>query len=325
MKRRTFVTGLGAAGLCAPWIIAGGNPLVEPEFRPLVPVFDRLPDALAAEALVALPYVVGSLPVKAYPLVIGLGEAAQPLVDQALTNPLLPLDAGLYRTGAASAHGATDWLTQRLESCEVAVLLVDAADPRALAECRDWAWKLAYDDVFLRVAVLLNASGPVEQRGRRAAVGTLLHGVIEVWTHGATLSAAQTVQFLLPGLAFELPGTIGGRGNADWLFSEAPEARTTAVCWEHESILPAALANACGPLDPQGCSGAILWVHAGRDFTAGELDVLHRHCDRLGLNYAEREIAVVVHPDWAKRRRVLSLTLLGKWDGTWPVGSSLYP
>lgn len=124
MKRRTFVAGLGAAGVCAPWIIAGGSPLAEPEFRPLVPVFDRLPEALAA-----LPRV------KSYPLVIGLGEAAQPMVDQARTSPLLPLDAGLYRTGSASADGAPDWLTQRLESCGLAVLLVDAADPRALAEC----------------------------------------------------------------------------------------------------------------------------------------------------------------------------------------------
>ena len=204
--------------------------MAKPEFRPLVPVFDRLPEALAAEALAALPQVEGALPVKAYPLVIGLGEAAQPMVDQALTNPLLPLDVGLYRTGAASAHGATDWLTQRLVSCNLAVLLVDAADPRALAECRHWAWKLAYYCVFLRVAVLLNTGAPEERRGRRAAVGTLLHGVIEVRTRGATLGAAQTVQFLLPGLAFELSGTIGDRDNAAWLFSEAPEARTTAVC-----------------------------------------------------------------------------------------------
>ncbi len=130
MKRRTFIAGLGAAGLCAPCIIAGGNPLAEPEFRPLVPVFDQLPEALAAEALAALPQVVGAAPVKVYPLVIGLGEAAQPMVDHTRTNPLLPLDVGLYRTGAASAHCATDWLSQRLESCNLAVLLVDAADPR---------------------------------------------------------------------------------------------------------------------------------------------------------------------------------------------------
>ena len=340
MKRRTFVAGLGAAGLCAPWITAGGNPLAEPEFRTLVPVFDRLPEALAAEALAALPQVMGAFPEKAYPLVIGLGEAAQPLVDQARTNPLLPLDLGLYRTGAASAHGATDWLSQRLDSCHLGVLLVDAADPRALAECREWASNLADYDVFLRVAVLLNTSGSAEQRGRRAAVaaqlinssgprqprgGTFLHGVVEVWTRGATLGAAQTVQFLLPGLAFELSDTIGDRGKAAWLLSEAPEARTTAVCWEHEPILPAAFANACGPLDPQGCSGAILLLHAGPDFTADERDALHRQCDRLLPRRTERVIAVMVHPDWAKRRRVLSLTLLGEWDGTWPVGSSLYP
>lgn len=330
MKRRTFVAGLGAAGLCAPWIIAGGNPLAEPEFRPLVPVFDRLPEALAA-----LPRV------KAYPLVIGLGEAAQPMVDQARTSPLLPLDAGLYRTGAASAHGAPDWLNQRLESCGLAVLLVDTADPRALAECREWASNLADYDVFLRVAVLLNTSGSAEQRGRRAAVatqlnnvswpveqlgGTLLHSIIEVRTGGATLGAAQTVQFLLPDLAFDLPDTIGDNWkHASWLLAEGPEARTTAVCWEHEPILPAALANACGTLDPQGCRGAILSVHAGQDFTTDERDALHRQCDRLLPRSTYRWIAVMVHPDWSTRRRVLSLTLVGEWDGTWPVGASLYP
>jgi hypothetical protein len=201
------------------------------------------------------------------------------MVDQARTNPLLPLDVGLYRTGAASAHGATDWLTQRLESCNLAVLLVDAADPRALAECRDWAWNLAFHDVFLRVAVLLNTNGSAEQRDRRAAVGaqlnnysgptqgrggTLLHGVIEVWTRGATLGAAQTVQFLLSGLAFDLPGPFRDcSGHVSWLLSEAPEARTSAVRWNHEPILPAVLANACGPLDPQGCSGAILFGSCG--------------------------------------------------------------
>ncbi|WP_295582561.1 hypothetical protein [uncultured Lamprocystis sp.] len=110
-----------------------------------------------------------------------------------------------------------------------------------------------------------------------------------------------------------------------WLLSEAPEARTTAVRWDHEPILPAALANACGPLDPQGCSGAILWVHAGQDFTLDERDALHRQCDRLLPRYTDRVIAVMVHPDWATRRRVLSLTLVGEWDGFWPVSSSLYP
>jgi hypothetical protein len=33
----------------------------------------------------------------------------------------------------------------------------------------------------------------------------------------------------------------------------------------------------------------------------------------------------MVHPDWATRRRVLSLTLVGEWDAIWPVGSGLYP
>lgn len=316
MKRRTFVTGLGAAGLCAPWIIAGGDPLVQPAIRPLVPIFDRLPEALAAP-----PSKTGK-PLR-YPLVIGLGEAAQRMVDQARTCPLLPLDAGLYRTGAATAPGATDWLARRLESCYSALLLVDTADPQALAEGPHWARQLAEHEVTLRVAVLLNATGPWEPRGWRAAMRASLEGVIEVWTRGATLGADQTVQFLLQSVPFLRSGLIGyNSGGIRVVLSNGPEARTTAVRWEHEPILPAALANACGPLDPTGCKAAVLWVHTGRDFTIGELHMLHQQCDRLLPTNTDRLIAVMDRPDWAKPRRVLSLTLVGDWSGTRPVGTS---
>lgn len=338
MQRRDVLTGLAAAAMCAPWI-AISNPYPgpasvtvlgavqhmddapdmddDPDMDPipdLVPVFERLPEALATPRHPGQP--------ARFPLVIGLGRAAQQLVDQIGPQPWIPPDAALYRSGPPAhdsglqvQHGSEHWLRQRLEVCDSALLLIDTADPRALGEGLVWARQLATHAVELRAALLLNTRTATVPEAWRRALGEYLIGAIELRTRGATLDVRSTLRVFLQGLPFMQKGLFGYRpADFIWALSAGACARTTAVQWSHATILPVAIRAASRCLDVREPRGLLAWIHAHEDFTIGEYDAIRAQCERLLPEEGRGMIAVNLHPEWPKPRKVLNLILVGEAD-----------
>ncbi len=336
MQRREVLTGLVAAAMGAPWTALGnpGAALVTdmgtvphrdavPDMDPaldLVPVFERFPEALAA------PTPPGKT--SRFPLVIGLGRAAQQLVDRIGQQAWIPPDAALYRSGLPARdsglpadEGSAHWLRQRLEVCDSALLLIDTADPQALGEGLVWARQLAAHVIDLRTALLLNTSTATVPEAWRQALGEYLIGIIELCTRGATLDARSSLRMFLQGLLFLRTWPLGySATDVIWVLSAGACARTTAVQWSHAPILPVAIRAASRCLDVREPRGLIALVHAYEDFTIGEYDAIQAQCELLLPEEGMGIIGVNLHPEWPKPRKVLSLILVGEAD---TGGSSL--
>ncbi|NCC41715.1 MAG: hypothetical protein EOM21_20325 [Gammaproteobacteria bacterium] len=229
--------------MSAPWMAIGHRGPAEgtdakarrnPELR-LIPVFERLPQAQAEPS----PPGQG----EPLPLLIGLGEAARGLIDRLGQHAGIPPAAGLYRSGHPAQTGQPPWLQQRLELCDCALLLIDTADPPALAMGQVWARQLL--DVISQLST----------------------------------------------------GTC---------------ARTTAVQWCHEPIMPVSFRAAQSCLDLRRPRTLIAWVHANEDFTIGEYADIQAHCEGCLPDDDRALIALNLHPEWTSRRRVLSLALVGE-------------
>lgn len=138
--------------------------------------------------------------------------------------------------------------------------------------------------------------------------------ILDLHTGGASLSPAASVQALLYALPFMTPGFICyDLADMRALLRAGPQARTTAVRWNHAPILPAAVANACLPLRPPQDGGAALaWIHTGPGFSMREFDALGEQL-RRHLPKAQLLVADIHHAGWRKGRRTLSLTLVGDW------------
>lgn len=249
MQRRTLLTGLATAAMSGPWTAIGhtGPAGVQDDGTDaaarqdptlsLIPVVERLPQALAEQRS---PEHDEHFP---FPLVIGLGEAAQGLIEQLGRHARMPPAAALYRSGLPTQAGQAPWLQQRLALCESALLLIDTADPPALAMGQVWARQLL--DVISQLST----------------------------------------------------GTC---------------ARTTAVQWCHEPIMPVSFRAAQSCLDLRRPRTLIAWVHANEDFTIGEYADIQAHCEGCLPDDDRALIALNLHPEWTSRRRVLSLALVGE-------------
>jgi hypothetical protein len=322
MQRRTFVSGLAAAGLInahpslakAPASALDGGQALEDGHvgarRLLVPVWD--PIATTADA--PTPASDGGR-TNLRPLLIGLGPAGEALVEQARHHPMRPPDAGLYRSLAAPADGAAGIDSARLARCRSALLLIDSADPQALADAVAWAQQLERHQVPMRLGVLVGTAASEASTPTRAALRRALTNLIEVRSRRATLEATRTVALLVPGLAFLHRGLVDVDADAlRRLLASTASARAAAVRWQHEALLPAALANACLPLEPSGCRGVMAWLHAGHDISIGEFDAAKTGLAQRLPAGAETLLAVHVHPEWPERRRRIALVMAGDWE-----------
>lgn len=328
MRRRTFIQSLaaaGALGLPLPRSLAEVASRDPGTLLPLVRIYDAMPeektpDNKPAEAPASGLFELVSIEFVGFcPLLIGLGAAAESLVDEAQARGIAPEDAGLYRTdtsGQAAAAINVALLAPRLNRCASALLLIDGQDPQALAEGLAWARRLEREDVYLRTALLLGAIDPRLVRAWQAAAGTALHQVLEVRTRPGTLTPAASVRALLYGLPFFTPSLICvDLSDLRRTLLAGPQARTTAVRWTHGDLPPEAVDNACRFLDPpQQVGGALAWMHAGHDFRIDEFDQLGNQLGQHLRHDALLVVSTVTHPNWRAGRRALSLTLVGDWS-----------
>lgn len=157
MRRRTFISGLAEAGLintpsgfakATANALDGGQALDdghEGDRRLVVPVWD--PIATTGEAATPAQDGRGT---NLRPLLVGLGPAAEAMVEQARHHPLLPPDAGLYRSLAVP--GAAGLQSARLALCRSALLLIDIRDPQVRADGLAWARQLEQHQVPMHCA-----------------------------------------------------------------------------------------------------------------------------------------------------------------------------
>jgi len=313
MKRRHMLQCLGTASALAlrpEWTLAIG---ASTAVRPLTPVFEQWPQAFAKAERERPEWALGTTdwdPL--FPLVVGLGPAAEVAIDRAKADGIVHAEAGLYRTGPPVPAGVDDWLVLRMERCDSALLVIDTHDPQALTDALYWARRLAERNACFRAAILLGAHAASLDPVWRGAMQDALHGVLQVKTQGVTLGAASAVCALLPGVPY-LESYLIGYDPLDVLniLGAGPDARTTAVQWHHRSMLPTGVTNACCALDPDRCNGALAWVHSGPDFSIWEFDQIAEEL----LGHLPDATSIVLshfpHSHWPEERRILSLTLVG--------------
>ncbi len=297
MKRRTLLQGLGAGSLLylghARGFSDSGTGTGTAMIRPLVPVFDRLPQSVATRAGLSLAtatpdqlamassamFDATAIGCGVWPLVIGLGKTAERIVDQipAQFPELFPEwfglghlndgagDLGLYRTGLAHGAITATGLDLRLAGCAGAVLILDATDPIARAEATHWAGRLAAAEVYLRVLVVLNASGIRHDDPWRAG---LQAPVIEVQPGADTLDQTGIVHALLPGLLMLQPNTGHDFADTKCPLTQTSYARTTAVRWTPSDDLDSVIANAYAAVSPHRCRDAHIWINASPSFSS---------------------------------------------------------
>lgn len=261
MKRRTFIEALaatGTLGLPAAWTLAESE---VPALRRLVPLYEQIaavrasvPPPIAPSG----PFQLTDLDTNLYPLVIGLGPAAESLVTQIHGWGIAPVDAGLYHAGGSPQDPSatvSDELALRLRHCASA-LVMNPVDTPLLQ-----AW--------------------------RSALRESLHGVLELRTWEATLDPADAVQTLLYGLPFFTPSLVEAWPcDTREVLQSAPQSRTTAIRWHQGEVpIPSAVAGACLPLMPprQGV-GALAWLHGGNTLTLAEFDAV---AEQLGQHLTD--------------------------------------
>ncbi|NCA71759.1 MAG: hypothetical protein EOM91_17110, partial [Sphingobacteriia bacterium] len=222
MQRRTLLTGLATAAMSGPWTAIGhtGPAGVQDDGTDaaarqdptlsLIPVVERLPQALAEQRS---PEHDEHFP---FPLVIGLGEAAQGLIEQLGRHARMPPAAALYRSGLPTQAGQAPWLQQRLALCESALLLIDTADPRALGEGLVWARQLLAHQVSLRAALLLNTTTAAVPEGWRRYAGQ------PAWDTAHSHAGRGSVKLVANGLA-------DGMGVAQVIEYDQPDTRPIIV------------------------------------------------------------------------------------------------
>jgi len=342
MKRRTLLQGAGTGGalyLGNALGFSGGETETEATMvRPLVPVFDRLPQTLATHAGLPLATATPDQLAMAssatfdstaigrgvWPLVIGLGKTAGRIVDQipAQFPELFPElfgldhledgagDLGLYRTGLAGGTITAPGLDLRLARCSGAVLLLDATDPRARAEATHWAGVLAAAGVYLRVLVVLNASGIRHDDPWRAGLQT---PIIEVQQGANTLDQTGIVLALLPGLLMLQSNSSHNFADTQWPLTTTRFARTTAVRWTPPDDPGPAIANAYAAVSTHRCRYAHIWVNAPEfAFTSwAEGDAIARRFgDALPDDADGYWFQPWLCPNMSAEERVFSLTLM---------------
>lgn len=322
MKRRTFIEALaatGTLGLPTSWTLAESE---VPAPRHLVPLYEQIaavrasvPPPIAPSG----PFQLTDLDTNLYPLVIGLGPAAESLVTQIHGWGIAPVDAGLYHAGGSPQEPSatvSDELALRLRHCASALLLIDGRDPHTLLDSLAWARRLEAHDVNVRAALVMNPVDTPLLQAWRSALRESVHGVLELRTWEATLDPADVVQTLLYGLPFFTPSLVEAWPcDTREVLQSAPQSRTTAIRWHQGEVpIPSAVAGACLPLMPprQGV-GALAWLHGGNTLTLAEFDAVAEQLGQHLTDEARMLLGVVHRNDWHPDHRALSLTLVGDW------------
>lgn len=313
MKRRNFVGAMGA--LCVMGLVppTSARPMSRNPLRPVAPLFECLPDVLSRACPTPTASIGGAVDLdwdlNLYPLLIGLGARAERFLEHLASSRDLPMDAGLYRPGAASIDAAAGWLDLRLQKTAIAMLLVDPDEPAALQQATDWAQRLVEAEVYLPVAVVFAS--------RTSAVVTAWRSslplpVIELPATDPVTDCWPVIEAMLPGLPFHQPTLVGvDLSDTRSVLRAGSRAVATAVRWRKSDSRARALDQAWASLPPILPAGVLAWVTASAEYSIHEFDATLTLLDnRLGPSVTCL-LAPYIDPSFAVGDRMLSLTIVG--------------
>ncbi len=86
---------------------------------------------------------------------------------------------------------------------------------------------------------------------------------------------------------------------------------STTLKAKEPSMLSVAIDNACAPLEPSRCKGALALINGGIDVGIPEYEAVLDRLRELLPKEADVVVGSVIRADWPEGRRITSLTLTG--------------
>lgn len=245
-----------------------------------------------------------------HPFVIGLGRKA---------------GAVLARMGAGELSNATnagpqldaDWLDAQLDSCAVAILVVDTTDPIAVGTAAYWARQFGlYQNIELRVALLLGHEDSPAARFLRVDMAQYFHGVLRI-DAGTADDDTQAAALLLDGwfqqdeAAIVIP--------VQHIREQLTQGRATAQCrtiaWHGDC--QRVMAQTMARWGEERPASVLAWLHAAQNLSVDEFEQACAALSQYLAPSAPLGVSVIIRPDWAGTgRRAFSLVTTGRreWE-----------
>ncbi|EIC19621.1 hypothetical protein [Thiorhodovibrio frisius] len=309
MNRRQWLKALGAGLL---WPIGGGparaasNKFPTP-LRPLEP----RPTATPFEANNRVNLAALLEPSRS--CCIGLGTGARHFI-QTLKRRTDIDQVELMAQSALEPRAVTDWLHAQVAPGDYVVVVIDASDPRAVADLARHAPDWRPPECVYCVAVVINqpahlASVPWNAT-EQAALDRAFDAVIEP-APGMAAAQRLAIQLLIDGTLLLSRTPIGyDPGDIRECLKRTKQFRTAATVWHRPDQRERALQRLRqrGLAHPPG--DLLAFVHAGKGLSIQEFFDL---MGELEMRLPVREEAVLVasgflHEDWPRDRRVLGVT-----------------
>ena len=242
-----------------------------------------------------------------HPFVIGLGRKA---------------GAVLARMGAGELSGATnlaglqldaDWLDAQLDSCAVAILVIDTTDPTAVNAAAYWARQFGlYQNIELRAALLLGNAESHAASFLGSGMAPHFHGVLRVEA-GTADDETQAAALLLDGWfqQDEAAIVIPVHHIREQLIKGHVSARCRTIAWR--SDCQRVMAQTMATWSEEQPESVLAWLHAAQDLSVAEFE---QACAALAIYLepsAPLDVSVIIRPDWAGTgRRAFSLVTTGR-------------
>jgi hypothetical protein len=245
-----------------------------------------------------------------HPFVIGLGRKAS---------------AMLARMGAGELIGATnlagpqldaDWLDAQLDSCAVAILVIDTTDPTAVNAAAYWARQFGlYQNIELRAALLLGHEDSPAARFLRVDMA-YFHGVLRI-DAGTADDDTQAAALLLDGWfqQDEAAIVIPVQHIREQLTQGRATARCRTIAWHGDSHR--AMTQTMATWSDEQPGSMLAWLHATQDLSVDEFEQACAALSQYLAPSAPLGVSVIIRPDWAGTgRRAFSLVTTGRreWE-----------
>lgn len=245
-----------------------------------------------------------------HPFVIGLGRKAS---------------AVLARMGAGELSNATnagpqldaDWLDAQLDSCAVAILMIDTTDPTAVDTAAYWARQFGlYQNIELRAALLLDHAKSPAASFLGSTLAQYFHGVLRV-DAGTADDEIQAAALLLDGWfqQDEAAIVIPVHHIREQLTQRHATARCRTIAWHGDCHRAMTQTMATWSDEQQG--SMLAWLHATQDLSVDEFEQACAALSQYLAPSAPLGVSVIIRPDWAGTgRRAFSLVSTGRreWE-----------
>lgn len=245
-----------------------------------------------------------------HPLVIGLGRKAGSV---------------LARMGAGELSNATnagpqldaDWLHAQLDSCAVAILVIDTTDPAALDTALYWAKQISlYQPIELRAAILLGNDESRPARFLESSMAQYFHGVLRI-DAGTADDDTQAAALLLDGWfqQDEAAIVIPVQHIREQLTQGRATARCRTIAWHGDCHR--AMTQTMATWSDEQPGSMLAWLHATQDLSVDEFEQACAALSQYLAPSAPLGVSVIIRPDWAGTgRRAFSLVSTGRrvWE-----------